>query len=233
MMLFGVHSMIARHGTAGHTHRRRRRRLIGMRQLHRTAVQNERKREDDRKQGLLQAKTHDGSRAKSPANVHRIVFGEENCCELHAKPCSVHKMMLFGYESRPPMETQSVWAAPARVGHALVALTRDRGRVYRASPPIRVTIVSVIRSIRRKSMDLIGQTSLIGGRAVRLAEAVLVGTARGMKRPLNEVFAPRQAHLPLFRAVERPVQHRSHIGGMVSGLDIRRWPSGSGILMSE
>jgi hypothetical protein len=126
VMFSGVHSMVAGHGTAVHTHRLRRRRLIGMRQLHRTAIQNERKREDDRKQGFLQAKTHDGSRAKSPANVHRIVFGEENCYELRAKPCSV----LRCYESRPP-------------------------------------------------------------------------------------------------------QHRSHIGGMVSGLDIKRWPSGSGILMSE
>jgi hypothetical protein len=65
MMFFDTIGMVAGHDAARHIHRRPWSRLIGMRQLHRTAVQNERKREDNGKQSFLQAKTHERSRAKS------------------------------------------------------------------------------------------------------------------------------------------------------------------------
>jgi hypothetical protein len=65
--------IFAWHSVAYHLHRRWRYRLVTMRHLHRTAVQNERKREDDGKQSLVQPDMHCKSRAKSGTHVHRII----------------------------------------------------------------------------------------------------------------------------------------------------------------
>ncbi len=74
MMFFGVIVMVAGHGAARHTHRHRCRRLIGMRQMHRAAVQNERQGEDDGKQSSVQADVHRESRAKLRASVYDAVL---------------------------------------------------------------------------------------------------------------------------------------------------------------
>ncbi len=82
MMFFGFPSILAWHGIARHAHCLRLHRLIGMREHHRTAVQNERKRKDEGNQSLMQPNMHDGSRAKSRADVHRIAF-----CKKYKELC--------------------------------------------------------------------------------------------------------------------------------------------------
>lgn len=70
MVLCSPLGMIAWHSVVGHLHRHRRRWLMSMCHLHRTAIHNERKREDAGQHSLMQAKMHDESRAKVRVNVH-------------------------------------------------------------------------------------------------------------------------------------------------------------------
>jgi hypothetical protein len=73
-MFSGTLSLAVRLGAVVHCHSHWPHRLISVRHLHHTAVQNERKREDEGKQSFPQPDMHCESKAKSRAYVHRIVL---------------------------------------------------------------------------------------------------------------------------------------------------------------
>jgi hypothetical protein len=87
MMFLRVLPMIAGHRALRHLRRRCRRRLRGVRSLHRAAVQSKRQHENNGEHSSLQAHSHGKSRAKSQLIVYRVF------------QCSIKELMLKLFES--------------------------------------------------------------------------------------------------------------------------------------